>query len=171
MSTEKILSAESVVDYRAQERMRQGAKNYSEAVRAVLADDALLAECYRSGLPYLEASAHAYQDEATTGPTAKVKLGMLISGARLPSNAPDVELMLRIANLTPALVRDAASERIDELANAFIDKTGMTGQKSERYPEALGQVRRDNPALVAAAENGRMSEEALREIYIPWFKD
>lgn len=164
------LDAGSVLDVRAQERVKQGAKNYSEAVKAVLADDPLLAECYRSGRPYLEGSAaHAYEDEQTNGPTEKARLGVLINGARKSDNSPDVELMLKTANLAPDLVRGAASERINELANEFIDKLVAPGLKSERYPEALGQVRRDNPALVAAAESGRMSEEALRQIFWPWF--
>lgn len=172
MDTEQIpLSAESVVDSRAQERMAKGeVKDYAEAVKAILAEDPLLAECYRSGRPYLEGSAaHAYEDEQTNGPTEKARLGVLINGARKSDNSPDVELMLKTANLAPDLVRGAASERIDELANEFIDKLVAPGLKSERYPEALGQVRRDNPALVAAAESGRMSEEALRQIFWPWF--
>ena len=173
MDTKQIpLDAGSVVDARTQERMNQGAKSYSEAMNAVLADDPLLAECYRSGKPYLEASAtRAYQDDQTNGPTAKAKLGVLISGARLPSNAPDIPLMLRVANLTPDLVRDAANERIDELANGLIDTLGLRGMKSERYPETLRQARREHVELVRAAETGVMNETALREIYFPWFTD
>lgn len=172
MSTEQVpLSAESVVDVRAQERMNKGGvKDYAEAMKAVLDADPLLAECYLKGLPYLEASAHAYQqDEQTTGPTAKAKLGVLISGARLSSNAPDVPLMLRIANMTPDLVRDAAGERLDEIANKLIDTLGLRGMKADRYPETLRQARREHPALVTASETGRMTEEALREIFYPWF--
>jgi len=40
MNTEKILlSAESVVNARAEEKLKGGAKDYGEAMRAVLADD------------------------------------------------------------------------------------------------------------------------------------
>lgn len=167
------LDAGSVLDVRTRERMAKGeAEDYGGAMRAVLADDPLLAECYRAGLPYLETSnAHAYQveDLQTNGPTAKGKLGVLISGARLPSNAPDVPLMLKITNLTPDLVRDAASERLDEIAKALITTLGLSGQVSDRYPETLRQARRENLALVAASESGRMTEEALRQIFWPWF--
>lgn len=170
MSTEKILSAESVVDFRAREKMEKGeVKQYAEAMRVVLAEDQLLAECYRAGKPYLEASAaRAYQDEMPNV-TAKSQLGVLISGARLPSNAPDVPLMLRIANLTPGLVRAAADERIDEMANAITGRPGMPQQKSEAYPIALRQIRQEHPELVAASESGVLGEAALREIYYPWF--
>ena len=173
MNTEKIpLDAGSVLDVRTRERMAKGgAKSYAEAMRAVLADDPLLAECYRADLPYLEASAiRAYQDDMPNV-SAKGQLGALISGARLPSNAPDVPLMLKIANLTPDLVRNAASDRLDEIAKALINTLGLSGQVSDRYPETLRQARRENLALVAASESGRMTEEALRGIFWPWFKD
>lgn len=171
MSAE-ILSPQFVVDERARSYAeKHGVKDYMEAVKAVLDEDPHLKFCYSRDLPYLEASStHAYQAEAN-GPGAKQKLGVLISGARLDSNAPDVLLMLRIANLTPDLVRDAASERLTEIANTLIDTLGLTGMKSDRFPETLRQARREHPELVSAAESGVLNETALREIFYPWFTE
>jgi len=172
MSEEKILSAESVVDCRTQELMAKGAiKNYADAMRTVLAADELLSLCYLKGLPYLESSAknyRSYQDEMVNV-GRKARLGALIVGARSASNAPDIGLMLRIANLVPNLVRDAASERLDELANEASTRSGMPQQRSEAYPIALARVRGEHPELVAANESGFLDEAALREIYYPWF--
>jgi len=197
MSNEKVpLSAESVVDFRAQEKMKkEGAKNYREAFEAVLADDPHLAECYTRRLPYIEASARAYQDDpmasaivrAIVEPrpgvtvevsgmppgdftsTALMRLGILINGARTSDNSPDVPVMLQIANLAPDLVKGAASERLDALTRAKINQLGRPGIASENYPESFRLVSQQHPELVAAAETGRLSEEALREIFWPWF--
>ncbi|MBI3059124.1 MAG: hypothetical protein HYY81_07435, partial [Deltaproteobacteria bacterium] len=123
MDTEKIpLNAESVVATRTEEKLKAGAKDYGEAMRAVLADDPLLAECYSHNLPYVEASsARAYQEDpmasaivrAIVEPrpgvtvevpgmpagdftsTALMRLGILINGARKADNSPDVALMLQ----------------------------------------------------------------------------
>lgn len=170
MNTEKVpLSAESVVDVRAQERMAKGEiKDYSQAVKAVLDADPHLALCYNRGLPYLEAS--AYQDEMPNVP-AKAQLGVLISGARKSDNSPDVELMIQIANLTPALVRSAAGETLTDIANQIIRSKGSggSGMESERFPQALAEARSQHPELVSASESGRMNEGALRTIYFGWF--
>lgn len=195
-NTEKILSAESVVDVRAQELMAKGEiKSYSEAMKAVLAEDDLLSHCYQRGLPYLEASAHSYEEDpmrskavaGTTEPrpgatsswtamlpserpsTAMQELGVLISGARLPDNSPDVPLMLRIANMVPQLTRDAAYERLVQIAYKLIDTLGLTGVRSERFPETFRRAQNEHPGLAASATGGVMNEDALREIFFGWF--
>lgn len=197
MNSEKLpLSAESVVDVRARERMEKGSvKDYGEAMKAVLADDDLLSHCYLKGLPYLEASAHAYEEDpmrsavvqgivgpppqgqatstemppSETGTTAIQELGVLISGARLPDNSPDVLLMLKISNMVPQLVRDAAYERMVQLAYALFNTLGLTGVRADRFPELFRQAQREHPGLAASAVGGVMNEEALREIYFGWF--
>lgn len=197
MSTDtEILSAQYVVDQRARSYAeKHGVKDYMEAVKAVLDEDDLLAHCYSKNLPYLEASAHSYEEDpmrsrgvagvteppprgqasstpmppSEPGTTALQELGVLISGARLPDNSPDVPLMIRIANMVPQNVRDAAYERLVQIAYKLIDTLGLGGVRSDRFPETFRQAQREHPGLAAAANGGVMNEEALREIYYPWF--
>jgi hypothetical protein len=197
MSTEQVpLDPGSVVDTRVQALLSKGSvKSYGEAMKAVLAGDDLLSHCYQKGLPYLEASAHAYEEDpmrssvvqaivgppsrgqvtqttippSETGTTAMQELGVLISGARLPDNSPDVPLMLRISNMVPQLVRDAAGERMVQIAYKLIDTLGLTGVRSDRFPEAFRQAQREHPGLAAASVGGIMNEDALRDIFFGWF--
>lgn len=198
MDTKQIpLSAESVLAVRTEERLAKGGvKDYSQVMKEILTDDPLLAECYRAGLPYLEASAHNYKEDpmasqviqaiveprpqgqatSTEMPPSKVQttamqeLGILINGARNADNSPDVALMIQIANMVPQLVRDAASERLNSLAYAFIDILGLVGgARSQKFPEAYSEAIKKHPGLAASASSGVLNEDALREIFFGWF--
>lgn len=189
MSTEKILSAESVVDFRVRELIGKGEiKNYGEAMKAVLAEDDLLSRCYQRGLPYYEEdpmrskaiagtteppprgqASSTPMPQSEPGTAALQELGVLISGARQPDNSPDVPLMLRISNMVPQLVRDAAYERMVQLAYALFDKLGLTGARADRFPELFRQAQREHPGLAAASVGGIMNEDALRDIFFGWF--
>lgn len=195
MNTEKVpLSAESIVDFRARERMEKGSvKNYGEAMKAVLSDDPHLEFCYQKNYPYVETK--IYEEDpmrssvvqgivgpppygqatstgmasSETGIASMQELGVLLSGARLPDNSPDVLLMLKISNMVPQLVRDAAYERMVQLAYALFDKLGLAGARADRFPEPFRQAQREHPGLAAASVGGIMNEDALREIYFGWF--
>jgi hypothetical protein len=191
------LDAGDVVNQRTQERMSQGAKSYGEAMKAVLADDELLAECYRSGLPYLEASAKAYQQDPMSSPgwraiteprpdavltsspgmpeaqftnTARLRLGALLAGAKLADGTINIPLALQIAGLVRDEVRSACGEALDELARAMINRRGLRGQASEAYPEGYRLAVAEHPELYAASQTGILTEESLRDLFIQWFK-
>lgn len=198
MSTEQVpLSAESVVDSRARERMAKGeVKEYAEAIKAVLADDPHLAVCYQKNLPYIEA-ARKYVEypmasaevRAITEPrpdaivtpsperpapeftnTARLRLGAMLAGAKGPDGGIDIARALQIAGLVPDEVRGAASEALDELTRAMINRRGMRGATSQAYPEAYRLAVAEHPALWAASQTGTLTEEGLKDLFIQWFK-
>ena len=193
MSTE-ILDPGSVVDARAQEKLEKGSvKSYGEGMKAVLKEDAHLAFCYLKNYPFIESK--SYQEDparaqivqgiteppptgqatatapqpSEAGTSAMQELGILISGARLADNSPDVVLMIRIANLVPQLVRDAASERMNAIAYAIIARRNLPGTRSDVFPNAYAEAVQENPELAATANGGVMNENALKEIFFGWF--
>lgn len=160
------LRPSDVVDVRAKQYAREHKVSYGEAMKEVLYQDDRLAMCYELNLPYVEGG--DVRDYADSKPGAIQRLGALLGGAKDDRGSLDLEFALRVGNLAPDLVKQAAGERLVALANQFIISEGMPGFHADNFAVALRRVRQDHPELTASAESGRLNETALKEILFSW---
>lgn len=99
-------------------------------------------------------------------PTALMQISVLLGG--IPRNADmtisfDAAARVLQAGYLDLLIK-AAGEKLDGLARAEIDISGMTGFKSENYPQAFDAARRKYPALTEIYSGGRITMQGLKDL-------
>ncbi|MBI4524807.1 MAG: hypothetical protein HY695_13470 [Deltaproteobacteria bacterium] len=95
----------------------------------------------------------------------------LIEGAAGASGekVDKLQTVIEVLNMHPDLARKIASDALAHFARIEFNKEQLPGLISQHWPEMTRRAIKNHPAVAAMWNTGRVSEEALREIFPSWF--